>query len=357
LNKKKINVLFAPANTASMPDITLQALNRLGSINAKGVSLGNHYYWTFGPNWTIIEIPSFRKNPIGRVIASLKKIIYLSKAIIWADLLMWHWDIDTLSKWLVKLFRKKIYVEWIGSDIRNPELLFLINPYYKKAWEDGEWTYTNESQQKSDAIQARFKFINAQVAVCPEISLFLNKKYFTNNITLMQRIDIRNYKAKFPEVNKLKPTIVHTPSATGAKGTKYVIEAISNLEKKGLLFSYVEIHNKARQEALTAILSADIFIDQFIAGSYGLATCEAMAMGKPVFCYLMPPVAEKLPKDCPIVNTSIDTLEATLEVYITNPQLRYDTGVLSRAFAEKYHDADKIALQLEQLFKDKLTKN
>ena len=89
-------------------------------------------------------------------------------------------------------------------------------------------------------------------------------------------------------------------------------------------------------------------------GSYGLATCEAMAMGKPVLCYLMPPVVERLPADCAIVNTNIDNLESTIEVYLLDESKRAAVGKLSRAFVEKYHDADKIAIDLLALYKKEL---
>lgn len=352
--KKKINVLFAPANTASMPDITLQALNRLDSVDAKGISFANHHYWTFGPNWKIFTYTSFRKNPLKRILEIISSKWALWKGIYRADLLMWHWDIEPIDYWMVRLMRKPIFVEWIGSDIRVPDFLFNVNPYYKKVWDDGEWDYMQESKTRSDDIQKRFRKLNATALLCPEISLFLNPQYFSSFTLFYQRIDLKNYTPRYPDPQKNIPTLVHTPSAKGTKGTKYVRQAIENLKKKGLPLEYIEIHNKTRQEALNAIGQADIFIDQFIVGSYGLATCEAMAMGKPVLCYLMPCVTEKLPVDCPIVNTTLETLETTLEEYILQPDLRNKTGQAGRRFVEAYHDADKIALQLEKIYKETL---
>jgi glycosyltransferase involved in cell wall biosynthesis len=354
---RKIKILFAPANTASMPDITMQALRKLTSVEVRGVSYGSHKYWTFGEGWKVINAKPFRKNPISAIISKSEFYYIIIKSILWADAIMWHWDIGKIECFLLKLFKKKIYVEWLGSDIRVPEILFELNPYYKKVWDDGEWDYYTENIIQSNKIQKKFNLIKAKALVCPEMSLFLNPIYFNSYISFMQRIDLINYNAVYPVIDNKKPTLVHTPSAKGTKGTKYVRSALENLKQKGLLFEYIEIHNQTRQEAINAIGKADMFIDQFFGGSYGLATCEAMAMGKPVFCYLMPAVVQKLPTDCPIVNTTIDTLEEVLEKYILDAQLRHDTGKLSRAYAEKYHDADKIALQLIELFKKDLNIN
>lgn len=351
---KKINILFAPSNTASMPDITLQALNRRSDINAKGISLGSTMYWSFGENWKIIELSSLRKHPFKRIGQYLSYKFAIAKGILWADILMWHWDIDTFEYYLIKLLRKPIFVEWIGSDIRVPEIVFRENHYYKDAWENGDWDYKMESRERSHRIQKKFYQLKAMPTVCVEISLHLNRTFFPKHITFYQRIDIRNYHAAYPSPDTKIPVLVHTPSATGTKGTRYVREAIEQLRSKGLQFEYVEIHNKTRQEALNAILQADIFIDQFIVGSYGLATCEAMAMGKPVLCYLMDSVTQLLPAECPIVNTNLDNLLTTLETFISDASLRYETGKRSRAFAEQYHDADKIAVQLATLYKETL---
>jgi hypothetical protein len=353
---KKINVLFAPGNTASMPDITLQALNKLPDIEAFGVSYGSSPYWSFGKGWSIIERPSFRSNPVMAFFRFMQSRWVMMKSIYKADILMWHWDINLFDYYLVKLMSKPIFVEWIGSDIRSPDTLFPLNPYYKIAWENGDWDYPIESATRSRGIQKKFKELNALPMVCVEISLFIDKSLFPHHRPFFQRIDLSNYVPVFPDPEQDRPVLVHTPSATGTKGTRYVREIIEQLRSEGYTFEYIEIHGKPRQEALNAIQKADLFIDQFIVGSYGLATCEAMAMGKPVFCYIMPSVADLLPPECPIVNSTYEELRAKLITFINDPMLRNQTGKQGRLFAEKYHDADKIALELHQLFIETLTK-
>jgi glycosyltransferase involved in cell wall biosynthesis len=79
---------------------------------------------------------------------------------------------------------------------------------------------------------------------------------------------------------------------------------------------------------------------------------EAMAMGKPVMCYIMKEVFEAgLPVECPVINTNPDNLKEQLIKLISNAQLRHDIGKQSRAFAEDYFDIEKIANYLADVYK------
>jgi glycosyltransferase involved in cell wall biosynthesis len=357
----KINILFAPSNTANMPDITMQALNKLDGVAVKGISVMKNQYWNFGKGWYITVRTSWKKAPF----YNLKQLVYrhfiFIKLLLWADIIIWNHFLPkefllfNFEYYIIKIFKKKLLVEWIGGDIRNPEYVFKHNKYYKKCWEDGEYDYTIESKKRSLGFQKIFKTLNAIPLLAPEMSLFLDKTIYPSFELCYQRINLADFKPVYPR-NPI-PVIVHTPSSLGAKGTKYVREAVNLLKSKNIAFKYIEIHNQSRSEALNAISKCDLFIDQFIYGGYGLACCEAMAMGKPVFCYLMEPVVEVLPKNCPIINTNLDNLDYFLEKYILDAALRYDAGVKSREYAEKYHDADKIAVQLKNLFKKILNKN
>jgi hypothetical protein len=243
---------------------------------------------------------------------------------------------------LIKLFRKKCFVLWLGSDIRKPEFVMSHNPYYKALWESGEYDYYYESEQRSAQIQRKFSRIGAIPLVCPEMKLYLNEEFFAQYMDFFQPISIDSYKCIFPSKVNQRPIVLHAPSKLNTKGTFHVREALATLKQKGCDFEYIEVFDKEKHEAEVLMEKCDIFLDQFILGSYGMAACEAMAMGKPVFCYLMQPVIDALPADCPIINANINTLENVIESYLLDANKRYETGKLSRAYVEKYHDANKI---------------
>jgi len=355
-----IRILFAPRNTASVPAITTKALNKIQGVNAMGISFADNKYWSFdSPNWTIISYTPWRKNPIKRIREIAFKYRKFFSLILWADVLHWHWDIKgetifDLHYWLIKFLKKPVIVEFVGSDIRIPEVLFELNPYYKECWQKGEYSYYFESRKRSREIQERFKKLNAVPLLAPEMTLFLFPDLFPESISLLQRMDLEELKPIYPVAHRTLPILVHTPSALGAKGTEHLRRVIERLKEKKFAFEYIEITGKTRTEAKAAIQKADIFLDQFICGSYGLAACEAMAFGKPVFCYIMPAVKRMLPHDCPIIDNPREELEARLAAFITDGELRRNTGLLSRKYVEQYHDADTIAKELITIYQNAL---
>ena len=353
-----MNILFLPHNIASMQAITAEALNEMEGINAKCLTGNTHKYQT--PNESTILLPNrfiSRKNPFKWYYAQWNYARQLKKWIKWADVLHYTWasafvnakDLLWANKW-----NKPIFIEWVGSDIRNPEILSAINPYYKQAFNNGYEYYDLEKSQHKKKVQKHFSQINAIPLLCPEMSLYLDQKLYADHLLLMQRVNISEFIAEFPSVQNSKPIIIHSPSAKIAKGSNLIIKVIEEL-KKDFDFEFLLLHDMKREDVLRSMRKADIFLDQIILGSYGMATMEALAYGKPVMCYLLPEVFDAgLPAECPIVNTNPDNLKEQLINLISNPQLRHDIGKQSRAYVEKYHDAEKIAKQLFHIYSEAL---
>lgn len=340
-----------------MPAITIDELNLSEDIIARGVCIDYNQYISFGidpkKNWKVFKVDSNIRKPFLYLINLICAEFYLIKYIIWADVIIWQWDIKVYMPhyWLIKILKKPILVEWLGSDIRVPEFVIKHNPYYKKALESGTYTYTRESLNRSNQIQKKFKKLNATPILCPEMSLYLNPNIFETYEPIFQRIDINKFNIRYPDANKSIPIICHTPSATGAKGTIEVRKIMDRL-KLNYSFEYVEITNKSHAEAIQAIEQCDIYLDQFILGAYGMAACEAMSMGKPVFCYIMQPVLDLLPTDCPILYKGLNELEEDLIEYINNSLMRNKTGKLSREYMEKYHNVKIISSKLTTILEE-----
>jgi glycosyltransferase involved in cell wall biosynthesis len=95
---------------------------------------------------------------------------------------------------------------------------------------------------------------------------------------------------------------------------------------------------------------ADIFLDQFILGGYGMAAIEAFALGKPVVCFIKPSMVKLYPSDLPAVNGTVDNLTETLEQLILDGPARQCLGRRGRAYAERYHDSVAVAGQLKEIY-------
>jgi glycosyltransferase involved in cell wall biosynthesis len=137
--------------------------------------------------------------------------------------------------------------------------------------------------------------------------------------------------------------IVHAPNHRGFKGTEFIIEAVQQLINEGLKIDLLLLENMANSDVIEAISSADILVDQLIAGGYALNAIEGMACGTVVVSNM-----EDQPRstvfrrysfleECPIPSATPETIKALLKTLITNPDLRIELGFASRAYAEKYH--------------------
>ncbi len=353
--KNKIRLLYAPYNIASMPAITLDEISEQWGIAIKGICIDYNQNINFGKKenevWLKFKVDSNHKNLVKYFInlffAELSLCYYISVS----DIIIWQWDIKKYLPhfWLIKLLRKKMFVEWVGSDIRNPNFLSKINKYYKQALDSGTYTYKKESQRRSEKIQRKFAYLGAYPIVCPEMELYVDKSLFDRVFILFQRINVSDFLPQYPSSVTTVPKLCHAPSAAGAKGTDQLRQIIRKL-KATLDFEYVELSGVPREEVLKIMATCDIFLDQFILGAYGMAAMEAMCLGKPVFCYIVPEVKRLLPPDCPIIDVGLDDIEPVLITYIKDAQLRYDRGRLSRQYAEKYHDAKLLVGKLHEIF-------
>lgn len=345
---KNLKVLLAPNNSASMPSFLLEALNELPGVEARGVFLGKHKYMYESDVPNSFYIPSYSKRTIFHYLFHQTRfIVLLIRHIFWADVihyvwdsaLWWHWDIK-----LAKRLGKVCFIEWIGSDIRIPEIAQRISPFTKAVYSQPGFEYKEESLQRSTSNQNKFAEAGFIPLTYPELELYLLPNLFPKTYFTSQRLPVTAILPKYPEVNPIKPLLIHSPSAPILKGTPQIVEAIDKLRAE-FSFEFILLQNLPREEVLRYMKECDIFIDQIIFGAYGLAACEAMAHGKPVVCYLAEEVRNNsFPKDeCPIVNANPDTIYDQLKRLLSDPLLRHNIGIQSRQYAEKYHDAHVVA--------------
>lgn len=154
-----------------------------------------------------------------------------------------------------------------------------------------------------------------------------------------------------PESSPSVPHIVHAPSNRAVKGTKYIMDAIKRLQREGVQFRYTLVEGMSHDEAREVYKTADLLIDQVLAGYYGALAVELMALGKPVICYLRQEDMRHLPEgmynDMPIINARPDTIYDVLKEHLTiKKHSLQERGVRSRAYVEKWHDPIKIAQEI-----------
>lgn len=336
-----MNILFLPENVASMPALTAAKMNEVESVQAICVTQALSKYHATNEWVKYIPQRASKRNPVKWIKTYYSHKREIKKWIEWADVLHYTWgpafDDGRDLEWASKA-GKPIFIEWVGSDIRDPNILKEINPFYKLVLENGYEYASLETRELSQRNQKHFAVHGAIPVVCPEMKLYVDKKLFPQIHLLFQRIDVDSFECRYPDRANRRPLIIHSPSAKIAKGSNYIIPVIEEL-KKDFDFDFKLLHNVSRSEVLTLMRDCDIFLDQIMLGSYGMATMEALSFGKPVVAFIMQEVFDSgLPSECPIYNTNPDNLKENLIELIKNEDLRYDLGVKGRQYAKKYHD-------------------
>jgi glycosyltransferase involved in cell wall biosynthesis len=134
--------------------------------------------------------------------------------------------------------------------------------------------------------------------------------------------------------------VVHAPNHRTLKGTDHVIAAVAALRAEGLDVRLDLLEKRPNQEVRAALQTADILAEQFLA-AYAMLAVEGLASGTPVMAHLsfLPPEVREHPalRECPIVDTSVDTLTDNLRRLVTDPELRARIGRESREFAVRRH--------------------
>lgn len=140
------------------------------------------------------------------------------------------------------------------------------------------------------------------------------------------------------------------------KGSPHVLSAIERLKSEGYPLEYYYLNDVPAKHMRYYQAQADIVVDQLIYGWWGSTAIEAMALGKPVVCYLSPLwkklFLEGFPEytSLPIVEANTENIYEVLRKLATNKEYRKVKGEESRQFAEKHFDVKKNARELEKIF-------
>ncbi|MHC1709794.1 MAG: hypothetical protein AB9819_05250 [Methanomassiliicoccales archaeon] len=213
-------------------------------------------------------------NPNIENILAIRKIIDIENKY---DILHFHGgtflprELDII---LWKIKNKIIYLHFHGTDIRNRSDRY----YYSLA-----------------------RYADKVIVSTPDLIKFIpDSEWIPNPVPLI------NYGFTNKKPNgRLK--IFHAPSNMQIKGTQIIRKAIKNLQIKGYPIDLICLSGVNHSSVLGAMAESDIVIDWINSnyGIYGIVSCEAMAMNKPVICSIKQEYESFFP-NCPILKVRND---------------------------------------------------
>jgi len=153
-------------------------------------------------------------------------------------------------------------------------------------------------------------------------------------------VDAARFATDAPAFARDRPRVIHASSNPVQKGSHLIEPALAPLVDAGRID--VEFVTSTPASEMPGVFAgADIVLDQFRLGSYGVAACEAMAAGRVVVGHVLPAVRERVERDfgiaLPIVEATPDTLREVVGGLVADPDRARAIASAGPGFVERVH--------------------
>jgi len=239
----------------------------------------------------------------------------------------------------------KVALLFHGSDIRVPSEHALIEP--ASPFIDARYPGTDGLESNT----LRNRALIAETGLPVFVSTPDLLRFAPGATWLPVVVDVEKWAAagSTPPLGRERPVVVHAPSNAGLKGSELVAETMGRLHDEGVV-EYREVRGVPSSEMPRVYGEADVVLDQFSLGIYGVATVEALAAGRLVLSHVREEtrghVAEAAGVELPVVETSAAELEARLREIAAAPERYRAIAARGPAFAREVHDGRRSAAAL-----------
>jgi hypothetical protein len=253
---------------------------------------------------------------------------------------------------LLKRAGKRVVVTFEGSDCRSSRAAELTEDRHSR--EVLEELYpARRDDAKRRTVEALDRHVDAIFALTPDLLDHLPSRTVYVPQASVDPTELSPPAIRSDERRPLR--IVHAPSDRLTKGSGFLIEAVEQLRAEGLQVELQLVERMPHDRALELVAEADVIVDQLIIGWYGVVSVEAMALGKPVLCYLtaraLANAPAKLVEGLPVLRTSASTITEDLRALITTRSADLaEAGRRGRSFVETWHAPARVMAQVEAAY-------
>lgn len=166
-------------------------------------------------------------------------------------------------------------------------------------------------------------------------------------------LDVASFAVTERPVREGRPLrVAHAPNHPEFKGSRHIIAAVDRLRQEGHEIELVQISGVSNAEVLRQFSKADVIVDQLYIGFHGYTALEAMAVGRPVVCYIRSATMLADAEACPILNANPDTIYDVLLACLNGEVDLGALGAQGRRYVERYYDLPSVAARLGRLYLD-----
>jgi glycosyltransferase involved in cell wall biosynthesis len=262
-----------------------------------------------------------------------------------------------IEPFLYKLANVKVVVMPYGGDVqdmsRSPNLLF------KNAMARDYPEHRFRRRRIASKIDLWTRYANHVIGGCDWVFYLyhwdtLMLAHFSIDVDIWKPADKDS--DRFHHTGNTKLRILHAPNHRTIKGTQYFIDAVNELIEDGLNIELVLLEGVPNDEIKRVMTSVDVVADQLIVGWYAMFALEAMAMGKPVLCFLDDDLKELYTvtgfvaaDEIPIINCSPLTVKEVIRDLALNRDKLFEIGKQSREYVMKHHSTQAVGKVFDKI--------
>ena len=222
-----------------------------------------------------------------------------------------------------------------GSDLRLPSRHREIDewsPFHEKEWVD-----IPVLEDKALRHRELLSRVGAPVFVSsPDLLLDWPDAHWLPTV-----VDVANWRCEDLPLERARPVVVHAPSRSVVKGSDLIEPVMRNLHDEGLI-EYRRVEGVPAAQMPALYRSADIVLDQFRVGNYGVAAVESMAAGRLVVAHTHEQVRDHVVASyglpVPIVQATVDSLESTVRGIVADRDRYRAIASSGPGFVHLVHD-------------------
>jgi hypothetical protein len=223
-----------------------------------------------------------------------------------------------------------------GSEVRDPSRH--ARDYPSSPFPDADPVWVANLQRQSDRNRAIAQSFSGPV--------FVSTPDLLDDVPGAQWlpvvVDPDRWAAGQPALARPRPVLLVAPTSARIKGIDAIEDALAQLEAAGDV-EVVRIADVPADRMPALVAGADIVVDQFRLGAYGVAAVEAMAAGRVVLGHVHPRVRDRIPVPVPIVETTAQTFGQSVRAVLADRPEYAAVAARGPGFVRELHDGRRSA--------------
>lgn len=245
---------------------------------------------------------------------------------------------------LLRALGKRLVVTFHGSDVRNLQVIY--NAAIRARGEKPAKAPLSTSEQKK-TIQIFAKYANVCLVTTPDLLEYVPGAVYLPAVVSLE--DLPFVGSSYCPGQPIR--ILHAPSKRDLKGTDFLLTAVDRLVSEGQNLELILVEGTPHEKTLQLMANSDIVVDQLLIGWYGVVSIEAMALGKPVVCYIRDDLLDRYAgRSLPILNANPENVFQVLKEVLDTSEKRKSLGMKGRTYVQTYHEDKVIAQKLVQIY-------